>query len=671
MLAPLRIRGSLAAQPARRRDAGGSRGESAVPRAGGSGFLPAALIVLAALALTGPAPPAGAQSVIDTIANVPSPNHRTLNQATNRLYVTNAGTTTVTVVNTTNDAAHTIDLGAGNSPVGIALDSTANLLYLTLTNGTLAVIDGATDAVVGTGFLCCPALTNPSGIALDTSQDILYVADTAVNQLVVIHAAAMRPGTNDGVIGRVTLGTAPSDVVFHSTNNQVYVSNNGSTTVSVVNRQVGTGPLNATIATTIDLGVPPVALGLNPATQLFYVSLANGNLGVIDVATNVLVSASFFCCPALNSPLGLTVDSTTSRLYVAENVSSGQVVVIDTASMSAGTNNGLLARVPVGAAPVHLVADSETHKVYVNNSGGNSISVIQDLGLERTSCGDASGPGAGDVPCRCGDTVTTDTVLDNSDPVVSSTCPQVGLFVAPDVTLDASSTVIRCDSTSGPTTGIWIVGDGVVIHGGAIHGCQNGLFGFTSGSTVERVTASEGGAGIFITGDGNRLLRNRCEGNGLDGIFLSGSSNALEKNSGLRNGGNGVAVVGSSNQLLHNQGRTNGGQGVVAVGGGNISDLRNHAIGNAVKPECSIDGLPPATKNGKHCGIRRGGVRRATGPPAARGPRRTRAAAARACHPSRAAARRSPSAGNGAGAAGRHGRGSSAFFSCGRTRARS
>ena len=114
-------------------------GGRSASRSGGSRALRAALVVLAAVGLLWAANPASAQPVVHTISNVPSPNHRALNQATNRLYVTDAGTTTVTVVDTTSDVTHAIDLGTGNSPVGIALDATTNLLYVTLTTGTVAV----------------------------------------------------------------------------------------------------------------------------------------------------------------------------------------------------------------------------------------------------------------------------------------------------------------------------------------------------------------------------------------------------------------------------------------------------------------------------------------------------------------------------------------------------
>jgi hypothetical protein len=53
-------------------------------------------------------------------------------------------------------------------------------------------------------------------------------------------------------------------------------------------------------------------------------------------------------------------------------------------------------------------------------------------------------------------------------------------------------------------------------------------------------------------------------------------------------------VVGDFNQLNHNQGGNNGGHGVFAVpfsaGAANGTDGRNYGHGNAVDPQCTIDG---------------------------------------------------------------------------------
>src|SRR3989338_5982817 len=57
-------------------------------------------------------------------------------------------------------------------------------------------------------------------------------------------------------------------------------------------------------------------------------------------------------------------------------------------------------------------------------------------------CGDTTHNG-GDVPCSCGDTVTTDTVLDSgTDLVVSTVCTCNGLDVADGVELDLGGNTI-------------------------------------------------------------------------------------------------------------------------------------------------------------------------------------------------------------------------------------
>lgn len=79
---------------------------------------------------------------------------------------------------------------------------------------------------------------------------------------------------------------------------------------------------------------------------------------------------------------------------------------------------------------------------------GNHLGLVLAIGLTSiigiaggawsADCGDGSGPGGTDVPCACGDRVTSDTVLDNSDPVVSTgptdVCPGLGLKVGGGVT---------------------------------------------------------------------------------------------------------------------------------------------------------------------------------------------------------------------------------------------
>lgn len=221
-------------------------------------------------------------------------------------------------------------------------------------------------------------------------------------------------------------------------------------------------------------------------------------------------------------------------------------------------------------------------------------------------------PGPDKIPCACGDIVVTDTILDASDPVLKGGCFPVGLFVVGEplvevgVTLDAHalnpSRPGLCDRSLGFTTGIFIVGDNVTISRGVIRGCDEGIFGLTSGSTIERVIASGGSdAGIIIVGDSNALLANLCHDNALEGLVVFGDDNRLEQNYCARNGrdvgADGIVVLGDDNRLNRNRGERNGAQGVRSfpIFGANSSDGRNYGKGNAVAPDCQIDFHPGGT----------------------------------------------------------------------------
>jgi len=235
-------------------------------------------------------------------------------------------------------------------------------------------------------------------------------------------------------------------------------------------------------------------------------------------------------------------------------------------------------------------------------------------------CGDTSGRHNKDVPCDCGDTVTTDTVLDSSDPVLNAVCFPVGLFVDKRVKLDGVNLQCRhhededdrVASNDGFAAGIVIIGDHVKIIHGTIRDC--GIFGFTSKSTIERVTVSGARSpGIFLIGEENKLLHNRCDSNKA-GIVVLGEENLLERNLCKHNKKDGILVVGSENQLNSNQGRNNGGQGVVAVGRDdddngdkrkdddkNKTDKRNYGDKNGEKPDCEIDGKSVPGTGGRYC----------------------------------------------------------------------
>jgi hypothetical protein len=140
------------------------------------------------------------------------------------------------------------------------------------------------------------------------------------------------------------------------------------------------------------------------------------------------------------------------------------------------------------------------------------------------NCGDTSGPGGTDVPCACGDTVTTDTVLDATDPVTTTVCTCDGLGVRSGRTLDLGGRTI---SGSGICIGIEIgagfAAGNVVIRGGQIVRFGEGVF-----------FSNEGG--------GHTLRGLRVVENSKRGIFLDLAGNVVEDCVVSRNGGPGIEL---------------------------------------------------------------------------------------------------------------------------------
>jgi hypothetical protein len=156
-------------------------------------------------------------------------------------------------------------------------------------------------------------------------------------------------------------------------------------------------------------------------------------------------------------------------------------------------------------------------------------------------CGDTSGLGGTDVPCSCGDTVTTATSLDASDPVLSTVCPGDGLRIGP--FLGADLTINGTLRGSGQGCGIRAeVAGGVRVAGGRITGFGLGFCG-------EDINAS--------------LSRLQITGNTLGGVRITESSASIDRSVIARNGGVGMLLNGHIDAFA-NQVMDNAGPGIVA-----------------------------------------------------------------------------------------------------------
>ena len=118
----------------------------------------------------------------------------------------------------------------------------------------------------------------------------------------------------------IAVGSDPYDVVVDSANGDVYVTNQNSNTVSVINSAT-----NQVVAT-LPVGLEPMYLGTNPLNGDVYVGNNNaGDVSVINAANQVVNTIS-----VASTPSGMAVDTATGNVYVSQ-YNPGTVSVIGSA----------------------------------------------------------------------------------------------------------------------------------------------------------------------------------------------------------------------------------------------------------------------------------------------------------------------------------------------------
>jgi YVTN family beta-propeller protein len=161
------------------------------------------------------------------------------------------------------------------------------------------------------------------------------------------------------VTANLTVGTHPSAEAVNPVTNRIYVVNENSASVSVIDGAAGT------VLAAVAVGASPIAVAVNPATNRIYVANNGGmSVSVIDGQSNAVLTT----IDIGGSAYAVAVNSVTNQIYVA-NVSGSTVSVID------GATNGIVATINVGTNPWALAVNPLTNTVYVG-SLNSTISAI-------------------------------------------------------------------------------------------------------------------------------------------------------------------------------------------------------------------------------------------------------------------------------------------------------
>ena len=166
--------------------------------------------------------------------------------------------------------------------------------------------------------------------------------------------------TTPSELASLPVGFLPFDIVMTPDGNRVYVSSTdiqGNVTVIDI-------PSQTVVATISSGGARGYGLAITPdGTKVYVANRDSNNVGVIDVATNTLITT----IPVGSTPIDVTAGLDNSKIYVA-NSGSNSVSVIDTAT------NTVQATVTSSMnQPMYMATNPVNGDVYVMNSGSNQL----------------------------------------------------------------------------------------------------------------------------------------------------------------------------------------------------------------------------------------------------------------------------------------------------------
>lgn len=225
--------------------------------------------------------PDGSLSHLHAVTAGSQPVHAANTLDGTRLFVTDFGGATVTMLDaTTWTRAKEIATPAG--PHGIALSPDGHTAYVACSGGAaLAVLDTTTAALTATIPLPAPAA--PTGVVLSPDGHYAYVTDTLAGRLLTVDLTSRR------VVHSVPIGQRPALLARAPDGRSLYVADGASAAVTVLD--LAHDPAAPTVRATIHVGGYPHGIAVTRDGR--YVIVANTigkNLSVIDAATLTVVA---------------------------------------------------------------------------------------------------------------------------------------------------------------------------------------------------------------------------------------------------------------------------------------------------------------------------------------------------------------------------------------------
>ncbi len=231
--------------------------------------------------------------------------------------------------------------------------------------GTAASIDVSGDDNVGNH----PLGGSPVHAAFAPTGTLAYVANWAGDSVSVLNAASTASATT------ISLASGSKPIYIARGANTAFTANSGDNTISVITSVGGV----ESVSDNITLDAAPVSLALTPDGTKLYCLKVDGTAAVVNTANNSIAASIFVgggtlldvgaFDPASGPRVWTAMRPDGSAVYVL-NPTNSTVYAIDVASNTVNPVG------TVGSAPSEIVFDNALKRIYVVNSGSNSVSVF-------------------------------------------------------------------------------------------------------------------------------------------------------------------------------------------------------------------------------------------------------------------------------------------------------
>jgi YVTN family beta-propeller protein len=261
------------------------------------------------------------------------------------------------------------DTNVGQSQLGLepvhALSYANNTRVIVANRGSSNLSSYSTISPVNPSVntVTLPTGAQPTFLFSNQPNATVFVAMSGLNAVGVVSLGSLLFTT------QIPLPATPVALTGTSDGNKLY-SANANGTVSVIDAR------NHVVNGTINVGGAPVYATVSSDSQFVYVVNGGGFVSVINTATDALHTTPSVTVGT--APTFAFFDARLQRLYVP-NSGSNSLSIINVDRLSA-TGFLTVTNVPVGTAPKYATALPDGSKVYVSNSGSNTVTVISTLG---------------------------------------------------------------------------------------------------------------------------------------------------------------------------------------------------------------------------------------------------------------------------------------------------